>query len=346
MKQLEHLIGKLIASKIGVHVFFCLLFVLLFAIPVVLSDNRGIEFPALLTCLFILGCTYAGRWSGKRWLSGGIRAPFLRSLLLGVLVLSVTGAAGAAWLFRGSIARYFVQYLAVCFPLVVLFIFLGLSIALVRNSILKQVNEAKIREEQKESELRLLLSQLSPHFLFNTLNNIYGISITQHQRVPELLLKLSELLRYSIYETGERFIPLKNELLYIHNYIDFEKIQTGDKLVLETELEDIYDRHLEIAPMLLIVFVENAFKHSKNTREPTIFIAITLHIREGWIHFNIRNSYYQASDSQTLLKESSGVGLSHTIKRLDLIYGNNYFYDAKRENGIYTVDLRLKATEI
>jgi hypothetical protein len=161
MKQLEHLIGKLIASKIGVHVFFCLLFVLLFAIPVVLSDNRGIGFPALLTCLFILSCTYAGRWSGKRWLSGGIRAPFLRSLLLSVLILSVTGAAGAAWLFRGSIPHYFVQYLAVCFPLVVLFIFFGLSIALVRNSILKQVNEARIREEQKESELRLLLSRNS-----------------------------------------------------------------------------------------------------------------------------------------------------------------------------------------
>jgi len=346
MNQLDHLIGKLIASKIGVHVFFCLLFVLLFAIPVVLSDNRGIGFPALLTCVFILGCTYAGRWSGKRWLSGGIQAPFLRSLLLGVLILSITGAAGGAWLFRGSIPHYFVQYLAVCFPLVVLFIFLGLSIALVRNSMLRQVNEARIREEQKDSELRLLISQLSPHFLFNTLNNIYGISITQHKRVPQLLLKLSELLRYSIYETGQRFIPLKNELLYIQNYIDFEKIHTGDKLVLETDLEDIYDRHLEIAPMLLIVFVENAFKHSKNTREPKIFIAITLHIRDGWIHFTIKNSCQPASQPQPILRESSGVGLSHTIKRLYLIYGNDYFYDAKKENGVYAVDLRLKANEV
>src|SRR5665213_3064068 len=119
MKKLEHLISKLIASKIGVHVFFCLLLVLLFDIPVVLSDNSGIGFPALLTCLFILGCIYAGRWCGKRWLSGGIRAPFLRSLLLGVVILSVTGAAGAAWLFNASIPHYFVQYLAVCFPLVV-----------------------------------------------------------------------------------------------------------------------------------------------------------------------------------------------------------------------------------
>ncbi|MDO6432624.1 histidine kinase [Flavitalea sp. BT771] len=346
MKELELLIGKLITSKIGVHVFFCLLFVLLFAIPVVLSDNRGIEFPALLTCLFILGCTYAGRWSGKRWLSGGIRAPFLRSLLLSVLILSIMGATGAAWLFRGSIPHYFVQYLAVCFPLVVLFIFLGLSIALVRNSILRQVTEARIREEQKESELRLLLSQLSPHFLFNTLNNIYGISITQHQRVPSLLLKLSELLRYSIYETRERFIPLKNELLYIHNYIEFEKIQTGDKLLLETDLEAIDDEHLRIAPMLLIVFVENAFKHSKNTRESRVFIAITLHIREGWIHFTLKNSYQPAGQPQTILKESSGVGLSHTLKRLALIYGNDYFYDTKNENGIYTVDLRLKAAEV
>ncbi|MBB6108712.1 Histidine kinase [Mucilaginibacter lappiensis] len=346
MKQLEILIGKLIASRIGVHFFFCLLFVLLFAIPVLFSSNNGILAPAFFTCLFILACTYTGRWCGKLWLSGGVQAAFLQSLLLGSVLLSLIGATGAALLFKGSIPRYFVEYLFVCFPLVVLFVFLGLAVALVRNSLLKQVNEATLLKEQKESELRLLLSQLSPHFLFNTLNNIYGISLTQHQRVPQLLLKLSELLRYSIYETGERFIPLKNELLYIQNYIDFEKIQTSDKLTLEADIAEIPDSHLQVAPMLLIVFVENAFKHSKITRRDKIFIAITLRIAGGWINFSVKNSYDVAALEQMQTGGSSGIGLRHTLKRLELIYGKDYFYSAHKANGVYSMELRLKATKL
>ncbi len=319
MKKLELLIGKLIGSKFWVHLLFCLLFVFLFSIPVALSGNQGIARSALFSCLFILLCTYAGRWCGKLWLSGGVHAAFLRGLFLSSSLLSLTGAAGAAYLFKGSIPKYFVQYFGVSFPLVVLFIFLGLSFALVRNSLLKQVNEAKLLQEQKESELRLLLSQLSPHFLFNTLNNIYGISLTQQQRVPQLLLKLSELLRYSVYETRERFIPLKNELLYIKNYIDFEKIQTGDKLLVESDIEKIDDAHLLIAPMLLIVFVENAFKHSKITRENRIFISISLHVKDSWIEFRIKNSYDSARYQAHQPIEQSGVGMHHTVKRLDLI---------------------------
>ncbi|MES2111350.1 MAG: histidine kinase [Bacteroidota bacterium] len=346
MKQLEVLIGRLIASRIGVHFFFCLFFVLLFAIPVFFSNNRGILASAFFTCLFILACTYTGRWCGKLWLSGGVQAPFLQSLLLGPLGLSLIGAAGAAFLFKGSIPRYFVEYLIICFPLVILFVFFGLAVALVRNSLLKQVNEATLLKEQKEGELRLLLSQLSPHFLFNTLNNIYGISLTQHKRVPQLLLQLSELLRYSVYETGERFIPLKNELLYIQNYIAFEKIQVSDKLTLETDIADIPDCHLRIAPMLLIVFVENAFKHAKITRRDKIFIAITLRIADGWINFSVKNSYDVVALEQMQTGGSSGVGLHHTLKRLELIYGKDYFYNAHKENGVYDMELRLKANEL
>jgi LytS/YehU family sensor histidine kinase len=175
-------------------------------------------------------------------------------------------AAGAAYMFKGDVGRFFLQNLFICFPISVLFVFFGIAVSLARQAIWMQVKEARIQQEQKESELRLLLSQLSPHFLFNTLNNIYGISLTQQQRVPQLLLKLSELLRYSVYETREAFIPLKNELLYLKNYIDFEKIQTGDRLALELAIQENADDQVRIAPMLLIVFVENAFKYSKATR--------------------------------------------------------------------------------
>lgn len=343
MEQLERLIGKLIISRFWVHVLFCVVFVFVFAISVLLSGNKDVASAAMLTCLFVLACTYVGRLCGKYWLTTGKHAPFLQKLLLGILILSLTGAVGAGYLYKGDILQYFVQYLTFSFPLVVLFICFGVAISLARHSLLKQISEAQLLRQQKESEMRLLLSQLSPHFLFNTLNNIYGISLTQHQRVPSLLLKLSELLRYSVYETRAQFIPLQNELLYIHNYIDFEKIQTGDRLSLNIDIQDVKNGNLQIAPMLLIVFVENAFKYSKITRDSKIFISINLKVKGDWIYFKVENSYDPACRQETEPTESSGVGLHNTLKRLKLIYGKDCIYRAFQEHGIYSIELSLRA---
>jgi hypothetical protein len=344
MEQLELWIGKLISFKLWVHASFCGVFIFVFSISVLLSGNKGVAVAGMLTCLFVLGCSYVGRWFGKAWLSTGMHASFLQKLFLGVLISTLTGAIGSAYLYKANIPKYFLQYLAVSFPLVVLFIFFGMAITMARNSIVRQVSEAQLLQQQKESELRLLLSQLSPHFLFNTLNNIYGISLTQHQRVPSLLLKLSELLRYSVYETRAQFIPLQNELLYIHNYIDFEKIQTGDRLVLKTAIQQIEDINLQIAPMLLIVFVENAFKYSKMTRDPEIFITIDLYVKGDWIYFKVENSYNPGREGKTGPVDPSGVGLHHTLKRLNLIYGKNWGYQTHQENGTYNVELSLNCS--
>lgn len=344
MKQLELFIGKMMASRPLLHVSFCLAFVAVFSISVVLSGNYDVALAAMVSCAYILTCTYVGRWYGKSWLNRAISPPSLPKLLSTFIALSLAGAAGGAYMFKGDIPGYFLQNLAICFPVAVLFVFFGISVALARHSLWIQVKEAKIAQQQKESELRLLLSQLSPHFLFNTLNNIYGISLAQHQRVPELLLKLSELLRYAVYETREDFIPLRNELLYLKNYIDFEKIQTGDKLVLEVDLDEVPDDRMRIAPMLLIVFVENAFKYAKATRNPKIFVSVTLYVADEWITFTVKNSCGPAAEAVT--EEPPGIGLHHTLKRLDLIYGKDYFYHAARDEDNYITELRLKTKNI
>lgn len=255
----------------------------------------------------------------------------------------VGSATGAAYMFKGDIAKYFLQNLFICLPISILFVFFGIAIALARHAVWMQVSQAEIAQKHKESELQLLLSQLSPHFLFNTLNNIYGISLSQHQRVPQLLLKLSELLRYSVYETREDFIPLKNELLYLQNYIDFEKIQNGDRLILDLAIDGNPDDRVRIAPMLLIVFVENAFKYSKATRKQDMLVAISLQVKDGWISFTIKNSFEPDLRQQSGLEDTSGIGLHHTLKRLNLIYGRDHFYNAYAENDNYHVALRLKA---
>lgn len=332
------------ASRPLLHVSFCLAFAVVFSLSVVLSGNYDVTLAAVVTCLYILTCTYVGRWYGKSWLNRALSPPSLPKLLSTFAALSLAGGAGAAYMFKGDIPKYFLQNLAICFPVAVLFVFFGISVALARHSLWMQVKEAQIAQQQKESELRLLLAQLSPHFLFNTLNNIYGISLTQHQRVPELLLKLSELLRYAVYETREDFIPLINELLYLKNYIDFEKIQTGDKLTLEVNMDEVTNDGIRIAPMLLIVFVENAFKYAKATRKPKIFVSVTLSVTDEWITFTIKNSCEPAAEAGT--EDTSGIGLHHTLKRLNLIYGKDCFYHAAKNNDNYIVELRLKTKNI
>jgi len=187
-----------------------------------------------------------------------------------------------------------------------------------------------------------LQSQLSPHFLFNTLNNMYGLSITKHEQIPPLLLKLSELLRYSVYEANELFVPLKNEVAYIYNYIEFEKLRIDDKLVLKMDIEEIHSDAIRIAPMLLIVFIENAFKHSKKTSAAQIFIDISLKISGKSILFSVKNSHNKEVRDAETVDKNSGFGLVNTIRRLNLLYPDEYQLDIQENDDFYTALLLVK----
>lgn len=342
MKPVDVLASGLIASKTGIHVVFCLTFVAIFSIPVVLSGNDGIAFAAFCCCLYILFSTYLGRWLGKLMSSRNADWPIALGALAVFTSWTVLGAVGAGLLFKGDYWNHFAEYLAVSFPLVVLFAFLGVSVSLVRGSLARQINDANLRQQQKQSELELLVAQLSPHFLFNTLNNIYGLSITQHTRVPDLLLKLSELLRYSLYQTRQPFIPVYKEITYIKNYIHFERIQTDTKIRFEEQIEEVTDTNLLIAPMLLIVFVENAFKHSRHAQSGSRGIRVNLNVRDSWLYFEVCNTCPAAIPYSGESSDSPGMGLNHTLRRLELIYGNDFRYDAEKQGDEYKMKLALK----
>ncbi len=209
----------------------------------------------------------------------------------------------------------------------------------------RELHDAQIKAEQKESELNLLQSQLSPHFLFNVLNNLYGISINELERMPPLLLKLSNLLRYSVYGSKKTLVPLKEELDYIRDYIEFEQIRISDRLNLIVDLEPVDNSAIKVAAQVLIVFVENAFKHSKNTLSPQIEIIISLKIIDNFINFQVINSYSVEKNGDELLNENSGLGLANAIKRLDLLYGNDYWLKQYSESGFYHTKLNLKVKE-
>jgi LytS/YehU family sensor histidine kinase len=226
-------------------------------------------------------------------------------------------------------------------PFILVSIALGVMMKVVHAVTQNQLVEAQSDAAHSKSELNLLQSQLSPHFLFNTLNNLYGLSISDHQKIPQLLLKLAELLRYSVYDATEVYVPLKNEMAYIRNYIDFEKIRIGDRLVLTTDIEEMLDPEIKIAPMLLIVFIENAFKHSRNTASPEIFVDIKLKVWGNSIFVLVKNSFGIEKEENNMLSKSGGIGLANVSKRLGLLYPNAHELTVKSDERFYTVELRL-----
>ena len=277
--------------------------------------NEEIEQLALAATIGFFAAFYLGWLTGKAWVARS-NIDFLPTLKkLGVVILAVI-----FWMFLHADFQFrwipAINLLLFWLPFILLGVLSGIIVVLSRMYFIHQVQESTLTAAQSKSELQLPQSQLSPHFLFNTLNNLYGLSLTQHEKVPPLLLKLSELLRYSVYEAKELFVPLKSEVEYINNYIQFEKIRMGERLQLTTEIEPIQSESLKIAPMLLIVFIENAFKHSKNTTDKHILINIALKTWGPTVLFSVKNSYGIDTSKKDNLKNDSGVGMANAMKRL------------------------------
>jgi sensor histidine kinase YesM len=292
------------------------------------------------TACFIAGI-FAGRYMAQIWTSKLKSMPYFLLTALGFFMVGCI-----VWLFFHADfplqGRSSINLLLFWLPFVVVSLILGILIKMVRAIAQNQLKEAQVSASHSKSELHLLQSQLSPHFLFNTLNNMYGLSLTQHEKIPPLLLKLSELLRYSVYEASEIYVPLKDELAYIKNYIEFEKIRIGDRLLLRTDIEEIVNTDIKIAPMLLIVFIENAFKHAKNTADQKIFIEIALKTWGSSILFSAKNSYSKPEEQSNVINKSSGFGLASVRKRLELLYQNEHDLTIENDEAFYKVMLQIK----
>lgn len=205
------------------------------------------------------------------------------------------------------------------------------TIKLVRDNFMR-------RQQEKEAELKLLKAQLNPHFLFNTLNNLYGLSVIKSDKLPNLMLKLSDLLRYSLYETKEQLVPLSKEIAYLQNYISLEKIRLENTEINFTVNGKIDEK--EIAPMLFIVFVENAFKHL-STEKSKVDIEITT--EENNIYFSCKNTIDRTKLlEENLEKGKSGIGLANAKKRLALIYSEKHELKINNINNIFSVDLIIE----
>jgi two-component system sensor histidine kinase LytS len=198
-------------------------------------------------------------------------------------------------------------------------------------------------KEQTENELRHLKAQLNPHFLFNTLNNLYGLSVTESKKLPGLMLKLSDLLRYSLYDTNLHYVPVQKEIDYLSNYVELERIRlSGNSDIVLSVEGDTTERY--VAPLLMIVFVENAFKHFSAAKGEQAFVYIMLSVNEDELHLNVQNSVDPGFVPVPLAKRKGGLGLENARQRLDLIYPGQYRLEINKNPDYFETDLIVELT--
>ncbi len=200
----------------------------------------------------------------------------------------------------------------------------------------------ELEQLNTETELKYLKSQINPHFLFNSLNSVYALSLQKSDHAPELILKLSDILRYILYDGGEKKVSLSQEIKYLKSYLELEKVRHGDRLNLEIDIHGNYD-HYEIAPMLLIPFVENSFKHGLGKDKDTGFVNVHLHVENDQLHFHIVNS--KPKNGHELSKQKGyrgGIGLKNVRKRLNLLYPNKHALELGDIKNEYVVSLQLE----
>lgn len=202
----------------------------------------------------------------------------------------------------------------------------------------KNAKEAKLESLVKETELKMLRSQINPHFLFNSLNSISSLTITDPEKARDMVVKLSEFMRYALSRKDEQPVSLKNELENLRLYLDIEKVRFGDKLTTEENIENNC-LDFKIPVMLLQPLYENAVKHGVYESTESVRILTNAKIIEGYIEIIISNNY----DLSPSLKRGTGTGLLNVSRRLELFYGKKASIKTTRENGVYTVTIYIPA---
>lgn len=199
----------------------------------------------------------------------------------------------------------------------------------------KELLLEKIKKSQLDSEIKYLRHQIQPHFLFNTLNNIYSLVDIAPNMAKTSIHSLSKMMRYLLHDSNDNRVSLNKEIEFLERFIDLMKLRVADHLKIETEFP-IINQPIQVAPLLLLPFVENAFKHGINAMQES-FIRIHLSINNDEIVYLVENSSFPENNSPT----DSGIGLTNLKKRLDLMYGEKYSLLVEEKEQVYTAKLTI-----
>jgi sensor histidine kinase YesM len=197
-------------------------------------------------------------------------------------------------------------------------------------------HKEEIEREKVSTELSFLKSQINPHFFFNTLNNIYSLAITGSAETAKAVMKLSSIMRYVLTDTQNNKVPLLSEVDFIKNYIDLQLVRLTDKVKVDFITEGELD-HIQIAPLLFIPFIENAFKYGISTKDASA-IFIKLSTTANHVSFVVNNTIVK---SENIFKDTTGIGINNVKRRLELLYAHKHRLEVTENNDQFIVHLDI-----
>jgi LytS/YehU family sensor histidine kinase len=202
---------------------------------------------------------------------------------------------------------------------------------------LKEQRNLQLTKENTEAQLQLLTAQVHPHFLFNTLNNIYSKAQIESPKCSKMIMELSDMLRYILYEGRKQLVPLDKELQMIMEYINLEKVRYGNKLdihyLILDKTADVY-----IAPLILLPFFENCFKHGTSSMLENPWINLTIEVKDTTLVMKLMNG---KANTTNINRSKNGIGINNVRQRLELLYKDKYELQIREEEEIFIVDLKI-----
>lgn len=225
-------------------------------------------------------------------------------------------------------------------------IFLGSFFMAFSSTLYKIINDWAFHQKEKidlkrqslQSELNFLKSQINPHFLFNTLNSLYALTLKKSDKAPEIVLRLSEMMRYMLYECNEPKVSLSKEMKYLNNYLELERLRHGQNFKIDLNIDGEVDGQL-IAPLLFIPFLENSFKHGMDSHLDKGYVDIDIEIQDDKLNLEVENSKSILKSKKS--KNSGGIGLVNVKRRLELVYPDKHELKLNNSEEQFNVSLKL-----
>lgn len=337
MGKLRNFFGN---SYVQEGIIFCAMFVLTMLHEWILIDSVISFIKGMVFFMLLYGQAQLHRFViFPLFVARRIPAYLLLTILTTMLGAALLYAANHLWLQPEcygdeSILLGFANNFVICLISTITI----LSISLMRNYSIELQRRSQEQLLFNEMQIKLLSSQLNPHFFFNMLNNLYGVSLAEPSRAPGLIVKLSELMRYQIENVKKQSVSLAEEIGFIQNYIDLERERIGKRcdIVFEAPSDPYQLGQFEIAPLMLVILVENAFKHS--ITDGSWFVHIIMRLSGNELTVNIRNSFPGRSPASA----STGVGLENLRKRLELLYPGKHSLVSTTQGQSYEVSLYVK----
>jgi LytS/YehU family sensor histidine kinase len=201
-----------------------------------------------------------------------------------------------------------------------------------------EARKKEVENEKLIAELRFLKAQINPHFLFNTLNNLYSLAFTNSPNTTEVIAKLSKMMRYMLYDSNHAKVPLDKEIEYIENYISLEKLRLNHQIPIDFEVKG-HTNQVMIVPLVLITFLENAFKHGVNGNDPNSWVKVLLSVDGKTCTYTVENSNRVSMNRNA--RESSGIGLQNLKRRLELSYPKGHELKVENKDNKHSIQLKI-----